>query len=189
MQYYQKEKDEGGAAVAEGGLLDTIVQETRLSPADESYSMTRKGLQVFVDEMLKPERTESKVSTAVVDELIAAIDGKISAQMDEILHNADFQKLESAWKGLKYLVDHTDYRENNRTEIGAHKPFEVLIEAIKRHELPLENYRWYVDLRRYGTVTHSGFGLGLERTVAWICGIPHIRQTSPFARTINRMRP
>jgi asparaginyl-tRNA synthetase len=66
---------------------------------------------------------------------------------------------------------------------------EQLIEAIKRHELPMENYEWYIDLRRYGTVPHSGFGLGLERTVAWISGIAHIRETSPFPRTILRMRP
>ena len=66
---------------------------------------------------------------------------------------------------------------------------DVLIEAIMRHQLPLETYRWYIDLRRYGTVTHSGFGLGLERTVTWICGIDHVRQTSPYPRTLNRMRP
>jgi asparaginyl-tRNA synthetase len=65
----------------------------------------------------------------------------------------------------------------------------LLIEAIERHELPLEHYQWYVDLRQFGSVPHSGFGLGLERTVAWICGIDHIRQTSPFPRTLNRMNP
>ncbi len=66
---------------------------------------------------------------------------------------------------------------------------ELLIQAIKNHELPLENYDWYIDLRKYGSVPHSGFGLGLERTVAWICGIDHIRQTSPFPRTLNRKTP
>jgi len=66
---------------------------------------------------------------------------------------------------------------------------DVLIAAIEEHELPLEHYNWYVDLRKYGSVPHSGFGLGLERTVAWICGIEHIRQTSPFPRTLNRMKP
>ena len=64
-----------------------------------------------------------------------------------------------------------------------------LIEAIKRHDLPQENYEWYLDLRRFGSVPHSGFGLGLERTVAWICGLEHIRETSPFPRMLNRMRP
>ncbi len=66
---------------------------------------------------------------------------------------------------------------------------DVLVEAIKRHDLPMENYSWYIDLRRYGSVPHSGFGLGLERTVAWVCGTTHIRETSPFPRTLNRMNP
>jgi asparaginyl-tRNA synthetase len=66
---------------------------------------------------------------------------------------------------------------------------ELLVSAINRHELPLEHYQWYIDLRRFGSVPHSGFGLGLERTVTWLCGISHIRQTSPFPRTINRMNP
>jgi asparaginyl-tRNA synthetase len=65
----------------------------------------------------------------------------------------------------------------------------VLIAAIEQHELPLEHYEWYIDLRKFGSVPHSGFGLGLERTVTWICGIEHIRQTSPYPRTLNRMRP
>lgn len=66
---------------------------------------------------------------------------------------------------------------------------DLLLEAIRRHELPEENYRWYLDLRYFGSVPHSGFGLGLERTVAWICGIDHIRETSPFPRTLNRLNP
>ncbi|NCF68107.1 MAG: asparagine--tRNA ligase [Chloroflexi bacterium] len=66
---------------------------------------------------------------------------------------------------------------------------EELISAIRRHDLPLDQYQWYIDLRRYGSVPHSGFGLGLERTVAWICGIDHVRQTSPYPRSLNRMRP
>jgi len=64
-----------------------------------------------------------------------------------------------------------------------------LIAAIHRHDLPLEQYKWYIDLRHFGSVPHSGFGLGLERTVAWICGIDHVRQTIPYPRSLNRMRP
>jgi asparaginyl-tRNA synthetase len=64
-----------------------------------------------------------------------------------------------------------------------------LLTAIQRHDLPEDNYAWYLDLRRYGGVPHSGFGLGLERTVAWICGLEHIREASPFPRTINRLAP
>ena len=64
-----------------------------------------------------------------------------------------------------------------------------LEEQVKRHNLPQEAFGWYFDLRRYGTVPHSGFGLGLERTVAWVCGLEHIRETIPFPRTLGRLAP
>ena len=64
-----------------------------------------------------------------------------------------------------------------------------LLQRIKEEGLPLDAYGWYLDLRKYGTFVHSGFGLGLERTVAWICGTPHIRETSAFPRMMNRLRP
>ncbi|UCE20176.1 MAG: asparagine--tRNA ligase [Gemmatimonadota bacterium] len=65
----------------------------------------------------------------------------------------------------------------------------VLGDKIEQHHLPVEAFQWYLDLRRYGTVPHSGFGLGVERTVAWICGIPHIRETVPFPRLMHRLYP
>ncbi len=64
-----------------------------------------------------------------------------------------------------------------------------LLARIKQEGLPVEAYNWYLDLRRYGTFIHSGFGLGLERTVGWICGIHHIREAIAFPRTMNRLRP
>jgi asparaginyl-tRNA synthetase len=65
-----------------------------------------------------------------------------------------------------------------------------LLEArIRDHGLPASAYRWYVELRKYGSVPHSGFGLGVERTVAWICGIEHVREASPFPRLLNRLYP
>lgn len=66
---------------------------------------------------------------------------------------------------------------------------ELLESRIREHKLPEEAYSWYLDLRRYGSVPHSGFGLGLERTVAWICGIEHIREAIPYARMLTRMYP
>lgn len=67
--------------------------------------------------------------------------------------------------------------------------YNLLRKKIEEESLPIEDYQWYLDLRKYGTVPHSGFGLGLERTVAWVCGIDHIRETIPFARTLNRITP
>ncbi len=66
---------------------------------------------------------------------------------------------------------------------------DVLLAEIKRHELPEEAFDWYLDLRKYGSVPHSGFGMGIERAVAWICGLKHIRETIPFPRTIYRIKP
>jgi asparaginyl-tRNA synthetase len=66
---------------------------------------------------------------------------------------------------------------------------ELLERRIEEHNLPREAFEWYLDLRRYGSVPHSGFGLGVERTVAWICGLHHIRQTIPFPRTLGRIYP
>ncbi|MBN8613758.1 MAG: asparagine--tRNA ligase [Deltaproteobacteria bacterium] len=61
--------------------------------------------------------------------------------------------------------------------------------AITHHKLPMEAFEWYLDLRRYGSFPHAGFGLGIERTVAWLCGLPHVRETIPFPRMLNRLHP
>lgn len=66
---------------------------------------------------------------------------------------------------------------------------DLLEERIEAFGLPREGLRWYLDLRRYGSVPHAGFGLGMERTVGWICGVPHIRETIPFPRLIHRVYP
>jgi asparaginyl-tRNA synthetase len=67
--------------------------------------------------------------------------------------------------------------------------YELLKQRIEEHHLPLDAFQWYLDLRRYGSVPHSGFGMGIERAVAWICGLDHVRETIPFARTLNRIYP
>lgn len=67
--------------------------------------------------------------------------------------------------------------------------YDSLVKRIEEEKLPLDAYKWYLDLRKYGSVPHSGFGLGVERTVAWICGLPHIRETIPFPRMIYRLYP
>ena len=67
--------------------------------------------------------------------------------------------------------------------------YDKLRHRIQEEGLPLDAYGWYLDLRKYGTFVHSGFGLGLERTVAWICGTPHIRECIPFPRMMHRLRP
>jgi len=64
-----------------------------------------------------------------------------------------------------------------------------LLARLRQHNLPEEAFNWYLDLRKYGSVPHGGFGLGIERTIAWVCGLQHIRETIPFPRTISRIYP
>ena len=67
--------------------------------------------------------------------------------------------------------------------------YDKLLAACKERNMDMSNYEWYLDLRRFGTVPHSGFGLGIERTVSWICGLHHVRETIPFPRLMDRIRP
>jgi len=66
---------------------------------------------------------------------------------------------------------------------------DLLVERIKAEGLNQPDYEWFLDLRRYGSVPHAGFGMGIERAVAWICNLPHLRETIPFPRTIGRLTP
>jgi asparaginyl-tRNA synthetase len=67
--------------------------------------------------------------------------------------------------------------------------YELLLQRIHEHGLPEEAFRWYLDLRKFGSVPHGGFGMGIERAVAWICGLEHVRETIPFPRTLHRLYP
>ena len=67
--------------------------------------------------------------------------------------------------------------------------YNLLLKRIREHELPEAAFKWYLDLRKYGGVPHSGFGMGIERVVGWICGLEHLRETIPFARTLTRIYP
>jgi asparaginyl-tRNA synthetase len=67
--------------------------------------------------------------------------------------------------------------------------YELLVQRIQEHELPREAFEWYLDLRKYGSVPHAGFGMGIERAVTWICGLEHVRETIPFPRMLYRLKP
>jgi type VI secretion system protein ImpC len=108
---------ESGHSAAELGILDRIIAETKLTPDDEAYDIAKRGVSAFIEELLKPQNENEPVKKAMVDRMIAEIDAKLSRQMDEILHNAEFQALESSWRGLKLLVDRTNFRENIKLEI------------------------------------------------------------------------
>jgi len=126
-----------GAQTLEGGsLLDEILAETKMTPGDEGYEVAKKGVQAFIAELIAPKREGEKVDKALVDALIAEIDAKLSRQIDEILHHPTFQKLESAWRGLKFVVDRTDFRENVKLELYNCSKEDLLADFEDAPEVP-----------------------------------------------------
>ncbi|MCG8447775.1 MAG: type VI secretion system contractile sheath large subunit [Hyphomicrobiales bacterium] len=117
MSETELQQESGAAETAEVSLLDEILQETRLTPSDEGYDVAKKGVAAFIAELVKPSRQGEKVSNDAVDQMIVAIDQKLSSQLDAIMHDESFQKLESSWRGLKYVIDNTDFRQNIKIEM------------------------------------------------------------------------
>ena len=113
----QTENQTQAAATEELSLLDQIMAETRIKPEDEGYDTAKKGVQAFIGDLLAPNKHGEKVEQKVVDNMIAEIDAKISTQVDAIIHDKSFQNIESAWRGLKMVVDRTDFRENIKIEL------------------------------------------------------------------------
>ncbi|WP_299204943.1 type VI secretion system contractile sheath large subunit [uncultured Amphritea sp.] len=102
---------------SDGSLLDQIMQQTNMKTGDEAYDVASKGVQAFIAEILKTGEKSERIRKQLVDEMIASIDEKLSLQVDQIIHNDSFQKLESAWRGLKFVVDRTEFRENNQIQL------------------------------------------------------------------------
>ena len=98
-------------------ILDRIIAETKLTPQDEAYDIAKRGVSAFIEELLKNKSSGEPVKKALVDKMIAAIDEKLSRQVDAILHDARFQQMESAWRGLKMVVDRTDFDQNIKLEV------------------------------------------------------------------------
>ena len=108
---------ESAGEAAAPSLLDQLIESAHIKPGDESYSIARQGIQTFVSQLLEPQRSVERVTAATVDDMIAELDRKLCAQVDAILHNDDFQRLESAWRSLKFLVDRTNFRENVKIQL------------------------------------------------------------------------
>ncbi|MDL2408867.1 type VI secretion system contractile sheath large subunit [Rhizobium calliandrae] len=134
----------------ECSLLDEILHETRLVPTDDGYDVAREGVSAFVAELLKPTRADSAVNSAAIDHMIAEIDRKLSSQIDEILHNNHFRTLESAWRGLKFAVDRTDFRQNIRIEIMNVSKDELLADFEDSPEIAKSGLYKHIYTAEYG---------------------------------------
>jgi len=154
----QEQQQAAQTEAAEGSLLDDIVQATKLKPSDEYYSTTKAGLQAFLEELVKPGREGAKISGNLVDEMISSIDEKLSHQVDAIIHNEDFKKLESSWRSLKFLVDRTDFRENIKIEVMNVSKQDLLDDFEDAPEVPKSGLYRRVYTAEYGQFGGQPYG-------------------------------
>lgn len=137
-------------STSELGLLDEVMAQTRMAPSDEGYDVAKKGVAAFIGQLLDNGQTHENVNKALVDQMIVELDKKISSQMDEILHDDKVQQMESSWRGLKLLIDRTDFRENIKIE---------LLHATKS-EL-LDDFEFSPEISQSGLYKHvysAGYG-------------------------------
>ncbi|MDY6951664.1 MAG: type VI secretion system contractile sheath large subunit [Thermodesulfobacteriota bacterium] len=180
----------------EVSLLDEIVDATKLQPTDEAYGLAKKGVEALIAQLLEPGRVVPKISKAIVDEMIAELDNKLSLQVDAILHNTEFQKLESAWRSLKYLVDNTDFRENTKLEILNASKDDLIEDFEDAPEIPKSGLYKTVYTAEYGQfggepyaamIGNYDFGPGPQdmkllqhvASVASMCHAPFVAAAGP----------
>jgi type VI secretion system protein ImpC len=149
----------GASQTLEGGsLIDEILADAKMTPGDEGYEIAKRGVQAFIAELITPKREGEKVDKALVDALIAEIDAKLSKQVDEILHHPLFQKLESAWRGLKFVVDRTDFRENNKLELLNCSKEDLLADFEDSPEVPKSGLYKTVYSQEFGQFGGKPYG-------------------------------
>jgi type VI secretion system protein ImpC len=153
-------KTGGAPAVAgEGSLLDEILSETKIKPSDEGYEVARRGVQAFIAEMLAPAHAKEKIDKAAVDAMIAEIDKRLSLQVNEILHHPALQKLESTWRGLKFMIDRTDFRENIKVEMLSVSKEDLLTDFEDAPEITKSGLYRTVYSNEYGVFGGKPYGL------------------------------
>ncbi len=154
----KQEAQPGAQAAAEGSLLDEILQQTKITPKDEGYDVARRGVEAFLAEMLAPTQQYEKADKKAVDIMIAEIDRKMSKQLDAVLHNSEFQRLESTWRGLKLLVDRTNFRENIKIHILNVTKDDLLTDFEDSPEIVKSGLYKNVYTAEYGTFGGEPYG-------------------------------
>ncbi|PSV23092.1 type VI secretion system contractile sheath large subunit [Photobacterium sp. GB-27] len=164
------------SSTTESSLLDEIMLQTRMTPSDEGYDIAKKGVAAFIENLLGNSGVE-QVNKGLVDQMLVELDSKISAQMDEILHCEEVQKVESAWRSVKMLVDRTDFRENNKIE---------LLHATK--EELLDDFEFAPETSQSGLYKHvysSGYGQFGGEPIGAIIGNYSFTPSSPDIKLLQ----
>jgi type VI secretion system protein ImpC len=159
MSEAEKTESQAATTTTGGSLLEEILAETKINKSDDAYSIAKQGVQAFITQMLAPSKAQERVEKAAVDVMIADIDRRISAQVNEILHHPDLQKLESAWRGLKFLIDRTDFRENIKVEMLSISKDELLTDFEDAPELVKSGLYRIAYSNEYGVFGGKPYGL------------------------------
>lgn len=144
-------------AASEGSLLDAIMEETSLKPQDDGYDVAKKGVETFIANIIQND-PKAKIDAKAVDAMIAEIDRKVSGQLDAIIHSEPFQKMESSWRGLKYLVANTDFRENIKVELLNTTKESLLEDFEDAPEITKSGLYRHAYSSEYGTFGGEPFG-------------------------------
>ena len=159
MAEEQKGGAQAGVVLEEGSLLSQMLSEAKLSPKDDTYEVAKQGMTAFITQMLAPGKKGARIDKKSVDALIAEIDQRMSKQINEVLHHPDVQKLESAWRGLKYMVDGVDFRQNIRVELMSCSKEDLLEDFEDMPEIPKSGLYQQVYSSEYGVFGGSPFGM------------------------------
>jgi type VI secretion system protein ImpC len=158
MAEEQKEAQQAGAEAQQVSLLDEIVSEMKMKPSDEGYSVARQGVHALISELLTHRAPGERIDRKLVDAMISELDKRITSQVDEIMHHKDFQKLESAWRGLKFLVDRTDFRENLRIQVIQARKDELLRDFEDASEIMTSGLYRHIYTAEYGQFGGKPYG-------------------------------
>jgi type VI secretion system protein ImpC len=139
-------------------LVDQLLETSRIRPGDENYRVTRLGVQSFISSLLDNDRVTDRLTAALADEMIVELDRKLGRQVDQILHHPDFQKLESAWRSLKFLVDRTNFRENIKIQILNASKEDLLVDFQDSPEITKAGLYKNVYTAEYGQFGGQPFG-------------------------------
>lgn len=140
-------------------MIAQILAEARLAPDDEAYAVARAGVEAFVGAMLQPARQHLRIDRTAIDVMIAEIDARLTAQVNEVLHAPEFQRVEATWRELKLLVDRIDFRENIVLEV-LHLPKQALIDDFDdAPEIARSGLYRTVYASEYGTYGGTPYGL------------------------------
>ncbi len=148
-----------GQTLEQTSLLEDLLSDAKVTKEQEGYDVVKKGLQHFIAEMLAPSKSAERVDKNLIDVMIAEIDQRLSAQINEILHHPDFQKLESAWRSLKYLIDKVDFRENIKVEMLNVSKDDLINDFEDSPEVPKSGLYKTIYSREYGTFGGKPVGL------------------------------